>query len=109
MTSQRPIDVKKKCNENRVIDHYFIERILIDFVDMEEFFIHTNFQIPWYTRISLNHSEKMRMNKIRSRRICSFYVRSYQIRTLLKSIPLLFSFENESDFILQYTLEYTTI
>ena len=31
---------------------------------------------------------------------------SYQTRTLSKIIPLLISFENESDFILQFTLEY---
>ena len=36
-----------------------------------------NFQISWYTRISLNHSEKMRMHKIRSQGMCIHWLKIF--------------------------------
>ena len=70
----------------------------------KNFCFYTNFRISWFTRISLDHSEKMRMHKIRLRRIFIHWLKFFD--PLSKIIPLLFSFENESDFILQFTLEY---
>ena len=71
----------------------------------KNFCFHTNFQISWYTRIRLNYSEKNRMNKIRSRRICSFFDLKCLIllkNPIKKYTFIVFFFENESDFILQW-------
>ena len=68
----------------------------------KNFYFHTNFQISRYTRISLNHWEKNEnaQNKIaKNVRSLTLNVWFYQTRTLLKLISILFSFENESDFI----------
>ena len=50
---------------------------------------------------------KMRMHKIRSPRILNHSLMIQPASTLLKYYLYYFSFEKESDFILQYTLRYT--
>ena len=94
----------KRRNKNRVIYHHFLKWILADFVD-----IWNNFHISRYTRFNLNHKKNMNAQNIIEKNVhyLTSNFLSNQTRTLLKIIPLLFSFKNESVVISLYTLGNT--
>ena len=73
MTSQRPIDVfiaTKICNISSLF-----------WMNTTQFcgYVHTNFQIWWYTCFSLTYSEKMRMHKNITKNILSICIISLNV------------------------------
>ena len=97
----------KRRNENRVIYHHFVEWNLPDFVDMEIFWLSyefSDFSVHFISVWTTRGKKEKAQNKIVHSMTLNFGF--YQTRSLLRIIPLLFQFENESDFILQYTLGY---
>ena len=83
-----------------VIYHHFVKRILLIFVDIEEFLFSYEFSnclVHLYQFEPLGKNEN-EWNKNYHSLTWNFW--SYQTITLLEIIPLLFSSEYESDFIL---------